>query len=240
MDVLGPMRRLYHFLLGATLLLAGCSDGAERSDPAAAVSSSSSGGAGAGGGGGSGGQTSEGGIATLAAPSSFAPQPDGSYLLEDGALFDATQAFYRAHGDDYDFVVLWTDFVVADIWQFALTTRVDIDGIGQDGIYDSYGWPHDWYIEAGSDGRLQAVVFMNHRSLWAESAFTAQDILVHEVGHRWGAHIHLPSLADPFAKGFRANASRRATRSSTTALPSTSAIRKRSHRWSPRCSATSA
>jgi hypothetical protein len=110
-----------------------------------------------------------------------------------------TRAFYEQHGDDYDFVVVWTDFVVVDFWQFAIATRVDIAGIGQDVVYnDLYQWDLDYWKEAGSAGRLQAAVFMNGKGLFSMSAFTAQELLTHEVAHRWGATLVLPSLADPY------------------------------------------
>jgi hypothetical protein len=163
---------------------------------------SNGGNGGDGGSGGSGGDApSHPDVARVGVPASFLPVGDGSYRFEGGLeVFDVTKAFYADHPDAYDFVVVYTDFLIQDIWQFELTTRADIGGIGQDIIYqEHYGWPLDWYVEAGSDGALQAVVFMNHRSLWDAAAFSAQEILTHEVGHRWGASVLLPQAGDPMA-----------------------------------------
>lgn len=164
--------------------------------------------AGSGGDGGVGGAAGGGGaaaaypeVARVDMPASFIPVGDGSYRFDSGLeVFDVTRAFYAAHGDDYDFVILYTDFLIQEIWQFELTTNANIGGIGQDIVYQQhFNWPLDWYVEAGSAGELDAVVFMNHRSLWDAAAFTAQEILTHEVGHRWGASIVLPQASDPMA-----------------------------------------
>jgi hypothetical protein len=187
--------------LAVLLAVLGCSD----SDPPTGAG----GGAGATGGAaeGAGGTAGAGGISTgggtqvveLEAPPSFAALGDGSYEMTDGfAVFDVTQALYQHYDDDYDFVIIFSDFLVADIWQYELTTRVDVQGIGQDLIYQQqFNWPLDWTEQAGSDGRLQAVVFMNGPSLWDQSAFTVQDILTHEVGHRWGACLQTSWESDP-------------------------------------------
>jgi hypothetical protein len=182
--------------LASLLVAIGCGSEPSRG-------SSSDGGAGGDGGGGAGGgggsELPLSDVAQVQVPASFAPAPGGGYTIETGLeIFDVTRAFYAEHPDVYDFVVVYTDFLVHDVWQFGLTTRVDIGGIGQDIVYpEYYGWPLDWTAEAGSAGALQHVVLMNDRSLWAQSAFTAQDILVHEVGHRWGAATVLPGANDP-------------------------------------------
>jgi len=189
------MRRLTLLVALATSLCLACGD---SSDETTATGGTGGGGTGGGSGGGSGGSDPYPNVARIAVPATFEPQTDGTYQLPTGLeLFDVTQAFYDHHGDDYDFILVWTDFRVADIWQFALTTRVDIQGIGQDIIYSQhYNWPFDWYHQAGSDGQLQAVVLMNDPALFDSAAFTEQEILTHEVGHRWGASV-MPPPSEP-------------------------------------------
>lgn len=162
-------------------------------------SATSSAATGAGGGATTGGGEPFPDVARVPAPAGYTPNGDGTYSLGDGMeVFDATRALYETLGDHYDFVIVWTDFRVAGVWQYEITTRVDIQGIGQDTVYQQYyGWPLDWYVEAGSAGKLQAVVFMNDRTIWDAAAYTVQDILTHEVGHRWGAGLLLPWEADP-------------------------------------------
>ena len=94
------------------------------------VAGSGGGGAGAGGDGGAGGAAGGGGVAAaypdvarVDIPSSFIAVGDGSYRFDGGLeVLDVTQAFYGAHGDDYDFVIIYTDFLIQEIWQFELTT----------------------------------------------------------------------------------------------------------------------
>lgn len=144
------------------------------------------------------GPTGPGEVATVDVPDSFAPTGGGAYTLGTGfEIFDVSRAFYETHEDAYDVLVIWTDFEVEGIWQFALSTRADIGGIGQAEVYAEYGWG-DFTEDSGSSGRLQHLVFMNHRGLWDDAAFTHQEILAHEVGHRWAAYVHLPGAADPW------------------------------------------
>ncbi len=113
---------------------------------------------------------------------------------------EMAKAFYADRPDDFDFLVIFTDYRVADIWQFAWVTRVDVAGVGLDTNHQRLygeGLGADLTAEAGSAGRLQAVVFMNTPSLWSTSAYSAQDILTHEVGHRWLAHVQVPWADDP-------------------------------------------
>src|SRR5687767_12819068 len=53
-------------------------------------------------------------IARIGVPDSFQPRPGGAYALGTGdELFDVGRAFYRTHPDDFDVLVVFTDFPIA-------------------------------------------------------------------------------------------------------------------------------
>lgn len=140
-------------------------------------------------------------LARVPVPDSIIPLPDGTYDLPTGwEVLDIAQAFYARWPDDFDVLIVWTDFEIADIWAFTLPTRIDIAGIGQDEVMELYGWGTlgtTFTDQAGSAGRLQAICLMNSPELYQMGGrFSAQDLIAHEVGHRWSANLSLPWLAD--------------------------------------------
>ena len=84
--------------------------------------------------------------------------------------------------------------------EIVIGTYTDLSGVtAMWGVNNTNAWRmvFDQTNAAGSAGRLQAMVFMNSRELWKAAAFTSQDILTHEVGHRWGTTILTPWKSDP-------------------------------------------
>ena len=139
-------------------------------------------------------------VARVQVPDSFQDQGDGTYSLATGtALFDVTAAFYEDHPDDYDMLIVWTDFPLNDIWAFSLITDHSIQGIGQQEQLELWGEEPMTPDMAGSAGRLQLATLMSSRHLYEpEPTWGPQDILTHEIGHRWSANLPLTWLPDPW------------------------------------------
>ncbi len=133
-------------------------------------------------------------VARIARPDSMA----GFTLGTGREVLDLGTAFYADHDGDFDFLVAYTSEEIAGIFAFALPLRHDIEGIGQQEVMALYGWDDLDPGDAGSAGRLQQIMLMNAPSLYRPGAFySAQDILIHETGHRWSANLRLDS-ADPW------------------------------------------
>ena len=144
-------------------------------------------------------------LAVLAVPpDSFTLRADGAWRWA-GALFPLRavgRAFYAAHPDDYDFLVVFSDFTVADAWVLEDTLKNDVAGIGLDRVWAEWGLDvlgDDQSAAAGSAGRLQAVLFMNGPGAWTGAELGVQDLLVAELAHRWGAYLPVPGGGDPWA-----------------------------------------
>jgi hypothetical protein len=125
----------------------------------------------------------------------------GGYRMETGwEILDIARAFYAENPDDVDFLVIYTDQVVQGLFAFTLPLAHDVSGIGQEEVMALYGWEDLDPTDAGSAGRLQAVLMMNHASVYAPGArWGPQDILVHEATHRWGANLRLAATGDPWS-----------------------------------------
>jgi hypothetical protein len=101
-----------------------------------------------------------------------------------------TSAFYREHGDDYDFVYTWTDFPtdLGNAFAFYLPITNEVAGIGQQLTDDSGSY--------GSDGRLRGLLNLNRPDLYPDDPteqFLGQNsalaIFGQEQGHRWLAYV---------------------------------------------------
>jgi len=103
-----------------------------------------------------------------------------------------TAAFYRTHGDDYDFVYTWTDFPtdLGSAFAFYMPIANSVQGIGQQLSDNSR--------EFGSDGRLQGLLNLNRPDLYPSDPSqpflglnSALAIFGQEQGHRWLAYVRL-------------------------------------------------
>jgi hypothetical protein len=103
--------------------------------------------------------------------------------------------FYRNHGDDYDLLVIFTnfDFLLPEIGAAAYFTPVQnqIQGIG----LDLFNYSSDYSPNGSALSRLQGTIDManlsNHVLDPADSGFeTTLKVLAHEMSHRWGAYVH--------------------------------------------------
>jgi hypothetical protein len=114
-------------------------------------------------------------------------QPDGTYNWI--ARADVVKEFLRTHRDEYDFVVLFTNFDIqmqGDAGAFFSLVRNDVHGIGVP-IQDNSSY-------YGSQGCLQGTIDMGDVSqkvmdpLLPGFETTLYD-LTHEQMHRWGAYV---------------------------------------------------
>jgi hypothetical protein len=133
-------------------------------------------------------------IARIAMPTGWTVEADGSWTFPDvepSPFVALGQAFYADHGDDYDFLAVYTEGVLLEFWALAVTVRYDIGGIG---LPQDAAWidPSD----AGSAGRLQQIDVMNAPWQYAPDPSDA-DVLVHETTHRWAAFVELGGTPEP-------------------------------------------
>jgi len=113
--------------------------------------------------------------------------PEVDYVL-------LSRLFYRTHGDEFDYLVLFTDFDVSlgGFYAFEVTVRNDVLGLGDmqeggngDDVFDNTA-------AFGSAGRLQSVLHMGEIRRYSTDpdqnirrTNTSFDLLAHESGHRW-------------------------------------------------------
>ena len=130
-------------------------------------------------------------------------EDDGTLLVPSGARLTADEvavarAFYRTHGDDYDYLCLYTASSVP-FWVFggrALAFEMnivqDVQGIGLDLF--------DYSLDMGSGGRLHSFLELNSLAAYPDDPWQdfnvtnhTMDILAHEAMHRWAAYVALDS-----------------------------------------------
>ena len=139
------------------------------------------------------------GIAVLEDDGTFFYANSGGRLLLDIAA--ATRAFYRTHGDDYDFIAFYlasgnnqwlgSPGALAAAWPI----RNDTQGVGLPQF--------DYGAAFGSAARLQVPMTMNGLQRYPADpdapiggpgdTFTTMDVLAHEFGHRWLAYTFVDS-----------------------------------------------
>lgn len=98
--------------------------------------------------------------------------------------------FYRLHKDEYDFIVIFTNFDFnmpeATVLGFYVGVKNDITGVGQK-LYDYSSF-------YGSAGKLQGTIDMGNLATRISNPLDAgfEDtlkLLSHELQHRWGAYV---------------------------------------------------
>ena len=97
--------------------------------------------------------------------------------------------FYRTHKDEYDFVVIFTNFDIImnpNAIAFYSGVRNDVRGIGKQ-IYDNSSF-------YGSNGKLQGTIDMGNLLKLATNPLDPKfdftvDIMMHETLHRWSAYV---------------------------------------------------
>ncbi|MCA9567135.1 MAG: hypothetical protein KC656_04805 [Myxococcales bacterium] len=103
------------------------------------------------------------------------------------------QAVYQQVGDDYDFLVVYTDREVVDEYARAIKYDYSTGGLGDQ--WTGPGAPSP--LDAGSAGRLDQIDLMTWTGLYAPEP-DETSIVVHETTHRWAAFAEVAggSLTD--------------------------------------------
>jgi hypothetical protein len=118
-------------------------------------------------------------------------------------LMAVSKAFYRTHGDDYDFLAIFLATGLTDWYgsptatASAFVIRNPTQGIGLR-IFDN-GAQFD------SPARLEAILGMNGLGLWPDDPFEdfpgatnhSYDAIGHEMGHRWLSYVRVDSAGSP-------------------------------------------
>ena len=103
--------------------------------------------------------------------------------------------FYRTHGDDYDFLVIFTnfDFTLPEARAAAYFTSVQnrVQGIGLETFDYSAGYSADGQPLERLQGTIDMAKLAGYVTDPTDPGFeTTLKILAHELSHRWGAYVH--------------------------------------------------
>lgn len=134
-------------------------------------------------------------------------EDDGTLLRPSGEQFyldavSAARAFYRTHGDDYEFLCFYTASEVPFVtipgtsaFAYEINVVQDVQGIGI--AVQDHG------LDFGSSGRLHSLLNMNSLSAYPADPHqnflvtnSPLDILAHEAGHRWLAFVPIDSAGE--------------------------------------------
>lgn len=124
-------------------------------------------------------------IARISKTPSIVDLGNGAWEIGEAALAEIGHAFYGEHGDDYDFLAVYTEGEMLEVYAFAYAVKYDVGGIGFDG-YDPGITPG----AVGSAGRLLQIDVMNAARIYDDPGDAS--ILVHEMVHHWAAFIEVP------------------------------------------------
>jgi hypothetical protein len=124
-------------------------------------------------------------IARLSKTPGIVDMGGGAWEIGETALAEIGHAFYAEHGDDYDFLAVYTEGEMLEVYAFAYAVQYDVGGIGFDG-YDPGITPS----VVGSAGKLLQIDVMNAPRIYDDP--NDASILVHEMTHHWAAFIEVP------------------------------------------------
>ena len=120
-------------------------------------------------------------------------------------LQNVAREFYRTHGDDFDSLVLFTNFEsnpdLVEVLAFAVNVQNDVLGIGNPNRSEIFP-QFDHTAEYGSEGKLKSFLTMKSLKVWEDDplentfgpATSTLSVLAHEFGHTWIAFIDPPVL----------------------------------------------
>ena len=120
-------------------------------------------------------------------------------------LQNVAREFYRTHGDDFDSLILFTNFEsnldLVGVLAFAINVQNDVLGIGNPNRAEIFP-KFDHTAEYGSQGRLKSFLTMKNLKVWEDDplentfgpATSTLSVLTHEFGHTWIAFIDPPVL----------------------------------------------
>ena len=120
-------------------------------------------------------------------------------------LQNVAREFYRTHNDDFDSLILFTNFEsnldLVGVLAFAINVQNDILGIGNPNRSEIFP-QFDHTAEYGSQGNLRSFLTMKNLKVWEDDplentfgpATSTLSVLAHEFGHTWLAFIDPPVL----------------------------------------------
>ena len=120
-------------------------------------------------------------------------------------LQNVAREFYRTHGDDFDSLILFTNFEsnldFVGVLAFAINVQNDVLGIGNPNRSEIFP-QFDHTAEYGSQGNLKSFLTMKNLKVWEDDplentfgpATSTLSVLAHEFGHTWLAFIDPPVL----------------------------------------------
>ena len=120
-------------------------------------------------------------------------------------LQNVAREFYRSHNDDFDGLILFTNFEsnldFVGVLAFAINVQNDVLGIGNPNRSEIFP-QFDHTTEYGSQGRLRSFLTMKNLKVWEDDplentfgpATSTLSVLTHEFGHTWLAFIDPPVL----------------------------------------------
>ena len=120
-------------------------------------------------------------------------------------LQNVAREFYRSHNDDFDSLILFTNFEsnldFVGVLAFAINVQNDVLGIGNPNRSEIFP-QFDHTAEYGSQGNLKSFLTMKNLKVWEDDplentfgpATSTLSVLAHEFGHTWLAFIDPPVL----------------------------------------------
>ena len=120
-------------------------------------------------------------------------------------LRNVARECYRTHTDDFDSLVLFTNFESnldqVGILAFAINVQNDVLGIGNTNRGEIFP-QFDHTAAYGSQGKLRSFLAMKNLKVWEDDplentfgpATSTLSVLAHEYGHSWAAFIDPPEL----------------------------------------------
>ena len=115
-------------------------------------------------------------------------------------LQNVAREFYRLHNDDFDSLILFTNFEsnldFVGVLAFAINVQNDVLGIGNPNRSEIFP-QFDHTAEYGSQGNLKSFLTMKNLKVWEDDplentfgpATSTLSVLAHEFGHTWLAFI---------------------------------------------------
>jgi len=106
-----------------------------------------------------------------------------------------SREFYRSHGDDYDFLVIFTNFdflpPAPNAAAFFTPVQNQVQGIGLESFDRSAEYSASGNPLARLQGTIDMASFNNYTLEPADPDFeNTLRVLAHEFSHRWGAYVH--------------------------------------------------
>ena len=120
-------------------------------------------------------------------------------------LQNVAREFYRTHSDDFDSLILFTNFEsnldLVGVLAFAINVQNNVLGIGNPNRSEIFP-QFDHTAEYGSQGTLRSFLTMKNLKVWEDDplentfgpATSTLSVLAHEFGHTWLAFIDPPVL----------------------------------------------